>query len=282
MTKYFYLHLFIFIFLFLFAPRFLFAGHDGKKHEKQFPSFFMNTIVVDGKADEWPANQFLFNKDADLAYSISNDSANIFVCFKIHSQEEQMKLLKGGAEVWFNPTGKKKKTTCLHFPLGNSLPPINRNASPGERPDIKKMKLMILLKLNQLELIGFKDEDNGYQNNKKNKTGIMAIIDWDSVGNMIYEAKIPLNAFKEEVKSANPLMVGIIVKAPEKTAQRPGDTEGAEFNDHQMGQMGGNRERGQGNPMGGHEGRGFSSRGGNEHMFEDDVIWNECGIAHQN
>ncbi|MEI6900361.1 MAG: hypothetical protein WCL00_10825 [Bacteroidota bacterium] len=260
----------------------LYSSSPDKKKEHQFPSFYLKGAAIDGKAEEWPANQFHFNKDADVTYATGNDSTIFYTCIKIHSQEQQMKFFKGGFEIWFNVVGKKKKTTSLRFPLPNSFPQQTRYSSmtTNGKPDLKKIRLMILLQLNQVELSGFRDEFNGLQNNKKNKAGIVAVVDWDSTGNLVYECKIPFVVFKEKVDESVPLMIGMILKGIEKSLEKPGERPG-EKDDRDLEQIGNNRTPGGGYQAGREERNrsGYSRNWDEQKMQEDNVVWYATGIA---
>ena len=263
-------------------PFLSFPSSPDKKKEHQYPSFFMKGALMNGKAEEWPVNLFHFNKDADLTYATANDSTSFYACIKIHNQEQQMKFFKGGFEIWFNAAGKKKKNVCLRFPLPNSLPPQNRYSSmtTDGKPDLKKVRLMILLQLNQVELSGFRDDLNGLLSNKKNKAGIVAVVDWDSTGNLVYECKIPFSAFKEKMDEADPLMIGLIVKGIEKEQNKSGEKPG-EKDDRDLDQIGSNRTPGGGYPAGReeHNHSGFSRNWDEQKMQEDNTVWYETGIA---
>jgi hypothetical protein len=239
--------------------------------EKKYPSVYKEGIVVNGNSSEWDNSLFSFNKQAQVNYSIVNDTAAIYVCVRIADEAAQMKILHNGMELRFNGKGKKKAEATIHFPIGGK-PDASSRLNVGIRTDRKKMQLMFLLQMQDMELSGFKTGVNGFQNVKSGKNGMMAAINWDSTNVMVYEARIPFTAFTGDVRLARPLAVGIIVKA----APKPQHTEGEGSQDPTMqnpGQGGGMR------PGGGRNMQGSMQEHGDMRNYEDDEIWRFITIA---
>jgi len=281
------------ILLILIVVPFISWSHPTSKKEKgkKYPSIYKSHIIIDGKANEWPDSLFFLNPDAKIRYAIVNDSNNIYLCLKVFDDNQQMKMLRGGMEVWIDPAGKKNEICGIRYPLSTTLNPGNKTGSwrSGDPSGIKQLKLIYLLQAKDMELTGFKNGINGLVSNHTNKTGVQTIIKLDSTNILIYEAKIPLAVFKTDLTQSNPLSVGFILKGLERPKMQEGE-------DSHEGGMGGNHEGG-GGMGGGYGGRGGHGGGGHNHqessgnegsepgnshqtMFEDTPMWFKIAIAH--
>jgi hypothetical protein len=248
-------------------------GEKGKK----YPSCFKEGIVVNGNSPEWENSLFSFNKSAQVNYAIVNDTSAFYICIRIADEPEQMKVLRSGIEIRFNSKGKKKAEATLHFPIGGRTD-IGGRLDPGNRRDRKTMHLMFLLQMQDMDLSGFKNSVNGFQNIKSGKNGIMAAINWDSTNVMVYEARVPFNVFAQDFRAAEPLAVGIVIKG----APKPQHVQGEGMQESGQGEMQGGHERdrqGGMRPGGmGREGH-MQGSGDNMKMFEDDEIWRSIVVA---
>jgi len=240
--------------------------------EKKFPSCYKEGIVVNGVSSEWENALFTFNKQAQLNYAIVNDTVAFYICVRIADESAQMKVLHSGIDLRFNTLGKKKGGAILHFPIGGKPDAANR-LNPGIRVDRKKMHLMFLLQMQDMELTGFKNGVNGYQSIKSGKNGILAAINWDSTNVMVYEARIPFSIFQGDVRAVSPLAVGIIVKGAPKPQHTDDPTQGSMLPGGQGGQPGMR-------PGGGRNMEGsMQDHGDNMKIYEDDEIWRLLVVA---
>ncbi len=242
-------------------------GDKGKK----YPFCFKEGIVVNGNSAEWENSLFSFNKPARVNYAIVNDTGAFYICIRIADEAAQMKVLRSGVELRFNSKGKKKAEATLHFPIGGRM-------NLGAQRDRKTMHLMYLLQMQDMELSGFKNGVNGFQNIKSGKNGITAAVNWDSAGVMVYESRVPFSVFAGDVRAANPLAIGIIIKG----APKPKEGQGEGMQERGSGNI--QSERGQDRSGGmrpggmGREGQ-MQDSGENMKMFEDDEIWRSIVIA---
>jgi hypothetical protein len=226
---------------------------------------------VNGDSREWENALFSFDKTAQVNWAIVNDTAAFYICLRIANDLAQFKVLRNGIELRFNSKGKKKPEAKLGFPLGGRM-------NFGEQHDRKTMQLMALLQMQDIELSGFKEGVNGTQKIKSGKNGIMAMLKWDTINVMVYEARIPFGVFREDVHAANPLAVGIVIKGaskPKEPARQGMQDEGqGEMRDGQgQGHHGGMNHGGMGR-----EGQ-MSAYGDNMKIFEDDEIWRYVVVA---
>jgi hypothetical protein len=245
---------------------------------KKYPSFYRENIVVDGNAREWPANSFLTDKEAMMVYSAANDSGNFYICVKIKDEVQQMRVMRSGMDIWINLNGKKKKETGIHFPLAQTLPPSeHRNLNTNGRPDPKKMRMMFLLQVKEMELQGFRTEYNGAVNNKANKSGIVVVINWDSLNTMVYEARIPFRTLNADISTLDHVSIGMIMKAlskPKPEEEQSHQDNGGIMNSPENGTGMGDRQHSGGM----HQGEPFGA-GDTHRLYEDVDAWMELGIA---
>jgi len=268
-------------------------SHSVSKKEKgkKYPSFYKSQVIIDGKANEWADSLFFLNPDAKIKYAVVNDSNNLYLCLKVFDDNQQIKLLRGGMEVWIDPSGKKTEVCGIRYPLSTTLNPGSKfGGRSGDPNGIKQLKLLFLLQAKDMELTGFKDGINGLLNNIANRTGVQTVIKLDSTNVLIYEAKIPLTDFKTDITKAEPLSVGFIIKGLERPKMQDGEDSrgGGMENQEGGGRMGG---RNGGGGMGEHGGGGHSHHEGSQNaggepgssrqmMFEDTPMWFRISIAH--
>ena len=253
----------LFLFLFLVS----FHGFPGNPDQtgkgKKYPSLYKEGIVVNGNSQEWENTLFGYNESSRVNLAVVNDSSALYVCVRIADEPQQMKVLTNGMEILFNSKGKKKAEATLQFPIGVKM-------DQDLRRDRKTIHLMFLLQMQDMDLIGFREGINGFQKIKSAKSGITVALNWDSVNTLVYEAKIPFNCFTADIRNAEPLSMGIVIKGAPQPKQ--GDVAG-EGNPADM--QGGPGHTGQGTaPPGGKSMNGeMQGMGNNMRKFEDDMIW---------
>jgi hypothetical protein len=269
---------------FLVTP-FLSWAHPSSKKEKgkKYPSVYRSHIIIDGKANEWPDSLFFLNPDAKIRYAVVNDSNNLYLCFKVFDDGQQMKMLRGGMEVWIDPAGKKSQQCGILFPLSTTLNPGGKMGMHSDDPNaVKQAKLMFILQAKDMELKGFRNEVNGMFSNIAGRSGVKAVLKLDSTNILIYEAVIPFTDFKADLFVSNPLSVGFIIKGLERPKQQDGeDARGSDMEGHEGGGGIGEGYGGSGHHR--HDGSPNEGSGpGNSHqaIFEDTPMWLKLTIAH--
>jgi len=262
-----------------------------KEKGKKYASFFKSGIIIDGKASEWQDSLFIRDIDAGISYAIVNDSDNLYICMKVPDESIQMKMLREGMDLWIDPNGKKNQVTGIHFPLATTLnPPMKQGQgqAPPKPAERRKMKLIFLLQAKDMELTGFREEFNGFQNIQTGKSGVRIRLDIDTTDILVLEAKIPLKDIVVDLKNSNPVNAGFIIKgmkAPKMQEGEHGSDMGGREN-RGMGQGG----RGGGNDRMGGQGNGFNQAEGypegeqgrpgqGQKKFEDISVWHKFVIA---
>lgn len=279
--------LFFILLFFCYHARNSWAGNDGKDKNavKGKPAFYKSKVAVDGHADEWESGLFYYNPDAGILYALANDSATFYICMKVLSGDQQMKILRNGMEIWIDPTGKKKKISGIMCPLNS--PRLGNQRSilkQGEKPDQQKMALQSVLLVKEMTLTGFKEEIDGTRHMDYNTTGIKVVLSIDSTGVLVYEAKIPFSAFRNEIKSTEAISLGCVIPAidspPEFREGMPGG--GSEGNRHGGGRPGGGGKPGGGMPGGGAFGGEMGGRpdaGGMQNLNKETSFWHKAALA---
>ena len=255
----------LFLILFMVSIHGFPANPDHSGKEKKYPSVYKEGVIVNGNSQEWESTLFGFNENARVNYAVVNDSAALYVCVRVADEPQQMKALTNGMEIRFNSKGKKKAEANLQFPIGMKM-------NQALRRDRKTTHLMYLLQMQDMDLAGFREGINGFQKIKSGKSGITVALNWDSANVMVYEVRIPFQSFATDVRNAEPLSVGIVIKGAIKPKQGEGNgpTEG------NPGDMQGGRDQNRPGsmPQGGMGMDGEThSMGGNMKMYEDDEIW---------
>ena len=74
-------------------------------------------IVTDGKTDDWPMPLRFSNASYTLQYNVTNDDKDLYICVSSRETATQMRILRSGMTVWFDPKGEKNKTIGLYFPI---------------------------------------------------------------------------------------------------------------------------------------------------------------------
>src|SRR5579875_472491 len=221
---------------------------------------FAANITVDGKMDDWKNIPTDSNSKGSIEYAIANNATDLFIVFKIADEAEQMKLLGGGMEIWFDANNKHEKTTEIIYPVKGELGDLTlqpKFSLQGEKMNKSEIHRRITGQLISFNRAGFKPEYNGVQSVREN-TGFKGAIGWNDNDDLIYEVQIPFAAFTNDVKRNN-LQIGFSlngVDRPKETANNGGEGGNTNWN---AGGGGGGRGGMRG---GGGGGRGGYGRGG--------------------
>ena len=155
--------------------------------------------------------------------------------------------------------------------MNEHLGPGNQNM--GIQTDRKRIHMMMLLQMQDMELTGFREGVNGFQHYKSGRNGITAAVTWDSTNTMVYEARIPFMVFRGDITLSAPLSFGIMIKGTPKPKEGETDKMNEGGQEGMQGHGGGMRP---GSNLG-HEQGMLGSNDTNQ--FEDDVIWRMMMIA---
>jgi hypothetical protein len=198
--------------------------------ETELNSFWLDRdIVVDGKSDDWLDALYYFEDDG-VSVGFFNDSEYLFICLLAEDYSIQRQVVMQGFTFWLDPTGGKKKTFGIKFPLGmmamrgERMPPEGGGERPdrwhlegmqGERPDPDLMREAFERTLDELEILGPGEDDRkrilvekaeGLEIRVRNETGLLT-----------YELQVPLQSLGEgsyAVGTTAGALIGIGLEVP--------------------------------------------------------------------
>lgn len=183
------LHLAVIVFLCLGATQLL-AQKERDSYQPVEP------IVVDGLTEEWKTD-WLLDPDGKFLYNVANDAENIYWRIKISDDLTQQKIALYGLFIKFDSKGKKRGKLGIKYPVGKD--PVELKKAPEPLPqDLAGRTLakkLLLTDVDVLELLGLsKDPIVSSRLGLMNGIEVMMLITDD--GSYVYEAKIPLKAYK--------------------------------------------------------------------------------------
>jgi uncharacterized membrane protein YgcG len=226
------------------------------------------TMVIDGRANEWPDFFRFYMSGARLQYDLYNDNSNLYICVKATDVEAQTRIMKSGFSFWIDTTGKKKQKTGISFPLKMEHQQDDMqqrrikasddpSAGPSEKSRANRLKEKVIFAQSMIKatgMAGVTDPMIGLQN----KYGIEVAFDWDSLSTLCIEYKIPLALiYHREVTASgiqHPIGLSVAVGAAESGGGEHHDS-GSGGGNRGSGGMGGGGARssmGGGNAGGGH------------------------------
>jgi hypothetical protein len=161
-------------------------------------------FVVDGKTTEWKIDSLRFDNKTGFAYAFSNNDKDLFVQLKMLNTSVQRKALIAGLTLWIDPNGKGKHVLGIKYPKGRMHQQEKhkpgqgnygqnghrRPASGGHLTAEQISRFNSRYGMEQPVLEGF--EKAGIKNVSTGEKGIRVVLQIDTLGHVVYEAKIPL------------------------------------------------------------------------------------------
>jgi len=175
----------------IFTAAFLYIGCSKKlMPEGRFQD---KPVVVDGKIDDWRLPLRFSDPSYSMQYAVTNDNKNIYVCIYTKDQAFQLRMLRAGMSICFDPKGEKNKNMSLVFPIRKSVVPVaNGNGEPIRSSDIKMTEEQFLLQSDFYNTIGLLNLENGQFAVADRKNNIQLAIKLNSDSSLVYEAAIPI------------------------------------------------------------------------------------------
>lgn len=242
-------------------------------------------VVADGNTDDWHLPLRFSNQTYTLQYNVTNDDQNIYVCVSTGDAATQLRMLRSGMTIWFDPKGEKNKTIGLFFPIRKQPDPEHRRGGAsgsgrdygdGSRGaagrDYNARIAELLLQSNYYSTSGFLSIENGQFGLTDTKSPIrVAIKNGANDSLLVYEASVPIQNvlgpdWKAQAKKKN-FSVGIALNST------PGMGGGGGGGSRPGFGGGGMRGMGMGGMRGGMGGRrygGGGGGGGSQTQKEDD------------
>ena len=248
-------------------------------------------VAADGVPSEWKMPLRFTNAAYTMQYNVTNDDQNIYVAVSSLDDITQLRILRSGMTIYFDPKGKKNKDISLHFPIPKAPDPNssrsrgdgstayyqnqNGNQNPAQNRDTRKEEL--LLQSDFYNTAGFTSIENGQFSVGDPKTPIHVGIKLNNQDSLlVYEVVIPLKnilgpdwAAKAAKKNFS---VGVVMDAVAGSGSGGGGRPGGGF-----GGMRGMGMRGMGG--GGMGGGGGRRNGGGQQAQKEDANWYEFRLA---
>jgi hypothetical protein len=115
-------------------------------------------VTADGVPSEWHLPLRFSNTAYTLQYNVTNDDQNIYVVVSSLEDNMQLRILRNGMTIYFDPKGKKNKEISLHFPIQKG-PDQNGYRSRGDGGSTRLEEL--LLQSDFYNTTGFTGIENG-------------------------------------------------------------------------------------------------------------------------
>ena len=167
--------------------------------------FQQSEIIADGNINDWNLPLRFSNEKYTYQYNVTNDKKNIYICILSKDFPTQIRILKAGMNIYFDPKGEKNKTIDLSFPLRKPEDPSNtyrnRNGNPITNTDQKTEINELLLQSDYYGTTGFLNIENGQfgVKNQTNNNIQVAVKLSDSI--LVYEAIVPVKDVMEEMNA---------------------------------------------------------------------------------
>lgn len=236
-------------------------------------------VMIDGDASDWQTPLRYSNSSYTLSYNITNDEKNLYLCMITKDEQMQRRILKAGADIYFDAKAGKCKAVDLTYPERNA----RENGNVFNKNEM-------LLEADTYNVSGFLNMENGQYSNTDKKSAIKIALRYNSDSSLVYEAAIPLNTVLKDGLTKKALRknfsIGIVVGTLAES-----HPPGGRYNDQSMaagsrmqpriGIGGGMRGMGMGMGMGGMRG-GFGRRGGaanTNNRPKDEALWNTFSLA---
>jgi hypothetical protein len=178
---------------FLLFPSLLIVAFSGCRETKFESVWSERAVVVDGRYSEWTAPLQYFDRPS-MYMGFRNDRDNLYIMIKTVDRRAQIKVLRLGLTVWFDPPDPKGKVWGVHYPLGMEHPGISIRGveAPGELSDVQRKQVAEMLG-------GFEIREKGVEAGVRVRTqaadssgyGVQAAVR-DTSDVIVYELKVPL------------------------------------------------------------------------------------------
>lgn len=213
-------------------------------------------VIVDGKINDWGLPLRFSNPEYTMQYAVTNDDKNIYICVYSKYEGMQLRMLKGGMTLYFDPKGKKDKKMSLVFPIKKPVDPAeNRNGNPIRNADWKSEIDELLLQSDYYNSTGLLNIGSGQFGINDKKNNIQVAIRMNEDSSLVYEAAVPISYIlgtdlKPGYVTEN-FNVGVTVnQLPQRNsnnAYHPRSSYGGGMRGMRMGGGGGGRNYGSGN-----------------------------------
>lgn len=149
-------------------------------------------LVIDGNSNDWQSLQL--TEKENIFYSITNDSANIYLLLEIKDNNLQKKTFMSGLSVWIDTTGRKKTNLGIICPIKNDIAAMKQ----GSMQQLDQMKRITKNPLIEAEFIGFEEKSLTCVASS-NPYHIEISINSDENSYLHYELKVPFSSLNKKI-----------------------------------------------------------------------------------
>ena len=211
-------------------------------------------ITVDGQSDDW-LGSLMYIEEKNISVGLFNDENFLYICMIAEDQFVRNQVMRQGVIIWFNPSGGKKKTFGIKFPIGMQAGDVLMGRR-GDEQDPERFRQARRRSMTELEILG-PGKDESIKMYKEDAKGIDINVKGLS-GMLVYELKVPLIHSEEHpyaIGAKAGSSIGFRLEIPKMSRQRMGGNGG-------MGGGKGGMGGGKGGMGGGRGGMGGGMRGG--------------------
>ena len=169
-------------------------------------------ITIDGKGNDWPIPLKNYDSQTQISYSITNDNANLYFCFRTEDLKVQSRLIKMGFQISIDTKGRKStKNSFLYKPELNISPRERHAGKPleiGLKTEFKLSPMIVTLK-------GFANYSKETTLDIRTLKNEAFALDWDSSNVLIIEYKVPFSELAFTPDTTSILSLGFILPAIE-------------------------------------------------------------------
>jgi hypothetical protein len=185
-------------------------------------------IHVDGSDADWNDRRFLL-EEVPLTVSVVNDSNFLYLCAVTTDRQLQMRILRGGIELWIDPTGGASRFFGVRVPRANpegiELPGGAGFGGNSKAPSDDHLARFFSELVGPRELF-LLDSPRG--------SSVRTVFSGDNPvqaqlryrrGRLVYEARVPLQYSDSPSYELKPgkKPVGLALRVPAPRMERPGD-----------------------------------------------------------
>jgi len=182
-------------------------------------------ITVDGQSDDW-LGAMMYMEEKNISVGLFNDENFLYICMIAEDQFVRNQVMRQGVMLWFDPSGGKKETFGIKFPIGMQPGdvPMERR---GDEQDPERFRQARRRSMTELEILG-PEKDESLRIPKKDAKGIEINVKGLS-GMLVYELKVPLNHSEEHpyaIGAKAGSLIGVRLETPKMSRQRMGGRGG--------------------------------------------------------
>jgi hypothetical protein len=150
-------------------------------------------VIADGNTSDWQLPLRFSNEQYTIQYAVTNDNTNLYLCILSKDQPTQLRILKAGINVYFDPKGEKNKKINLAFPIKKPDQfAEHRYGDPIPAVDTKTTMAQLLLQSDYYNINGFTNIENGQYALSDKKPNVQIALKLNPDSSLVYEAIVPI------------------------------------------------------------------------------------------